>query len=113
MKKKLITGINLVLLVILIVLNIVCIIKYSLNNDSLLMIVLATMCILLYFFGIVFTDTTVKIIHAISLKLYKNSGNINVPCFVEAKRTFKNRLIYILICCNVCLLMSLLTYLFN
>lgn len=75
------------------------------------MLVFAIIFLILYIFGVLFPNTIVKFIHQISLKLYKNSENINVPSLIEAKRTFLKRLIYILVCCNICLLLSLITYL--
>ena len=110
MKNKLVTAINLLMLVLLFVLNIVLIHKFGVNSDSILTLVFAIIFALLYVFGRIFPDITTKCIHAISLKLYKNSQNIDIPIFIEAKRIFMRRLIYILICCNICLLLSLLTY---
>ena len=83
----------------------------KINNDGIFMLVFAIIFLILYIFGVLFPNTIVKFIHQISLKLYKNSENINVPSLIEAKRTFLKRLIYILVCCNICLLLSLITYL--
>lgn len=112
MKRKIVTFINMVFLVILGILNVMFINKIGLNNDSLLMLVFATILLLIYILGILFPNPMVKLIHSFSLKLYRNSENINVPSLVEAKRTFIRRLIYILTGCNLCLLLSFLTYLF-
>lgn len=112
MKNKLVTIINLLILVLLSTINVVFISKNGINNDSLIMLVFAIIFILLYIFGMLFPNIIVKFIHSISLKLYKNSENISVPVFTEAKRRFIRRLIYILIYCNICLFISWLTYLF-
>lgn len=112
MKKKVVTIINLFILGILCIANITFLCIEEINNDSILILTLAIIFLLLYVLGILFPNTTVKFIHGISLKLYKKSENINVPSLVEAKRTFLRRLKYILICCNIFLLLSLLTYLF-
>ena len=112
MKKKIITLVNMLLFVILSIFNIIFISQIGLNNDSLLMLVFALILMLLYLFGVIFPNSTAKFIHSFSSKLYRNSENINVPSFIEAKRTFIKRLTYILIGGNLCLILSLLTYLF-
>ena len=112
MKKKIVTLINLFVLCILCIANIMLICNMKINNDGIFMLVFATIFLLLYIFGFSFPNKTVKFIHQLSLKLYKHSGSINVPSLIEAKRTFLKRLIYILVCCNICLFLSLLTYLF-
>ncbi len=112
MKKKIVTIVNLFILCILSIGNVMFLYNKRLNNDSILMLVFAIIFLLYYILGILFPNMIVKFIHQISLKLYKNSENIKVPALIEAKRTFVKRLIYTLICCNICLLLSLLTYLF-
>lgn len=110
MKKKIVTLINLFVLCILCIVNIIFLCNMKINNDGILMSVFAIIFLLLYILGIAFTNITIKFVHQISQKVYKNSESINIPSLIEAKRTFSKRLIYILICCNTCLL--LLTYLF-
>ena len=83
----------------------------KINNDGIFMLAFAIIFLILYILGVLFPNTIVKFIHQISLKLYKNSENINVPSLIEAKSTFLKRLIYILVCCNICLFLSLITYL--
>ena len=112
MKKKIVTLINLFILCILCVGNSIFIYSGEINNDSLLMLVFAIICLLLYFLGVLFPNVTVKFIHKVCIKLDKNSENISVPSLIVAKRIFLKRLVYILICCNICLVLSLLTYLF-
>ena len=84
---------------------------FKINNDGIVMLVFAIIFLILYILGGLFPNTTVKFIQQISLKMYKNSENINVPSLIEAKRIFLKRLIYILVCCNICLFLSLITYL--
>lgn len=112
MKKNIVTLINLFILCILCIVNITLLCVEGINNDSILMLVFAIIFLLLYILGCLFPNIVVKFIHQISLKLYKNSANIVVPSLIEAKKIFLKRLKYILICCNVCLVLSLLTYLF-
>jgi hypothetical protein len=111
MKKKIVTLINLFILCTLCIINVIFLCNMKINNDGILMLAFAIIFLILYILGVLFPNTIVKIIHQISLKLYKNSENINVPSLIEAKRTFLKRLIYILVCCNICLLLSLITYL--
>ena len=110
MRKKGIEIANLFILCVLSIGNVVFIRNDGFHDDSLLMFVLATVFFLLYVFGRVFPNMTVKFIHRICIKLYKNSDTIDIPVFVEAKRTFQKRLPYILVCCNICLFISLLIY---
>ena len=56
------------------------------------MLVFAIICLLLYFMGALFPNLTVKFIHQVSLKLYRNSENIDVPPLIEAQRIFLKRL---------------------
>ena len=112
MKKKIVTLINLLLLCILCIANITFLCSMKIDNDGIVMLVFAIIFLLLYVLGIAFPNMTVKFIHQISQKVYKNSESINIPTLIEAKRTFSKRLIYILICCKTCLFLSLLTYLF-
>ena len=112
MKKKIVTLINLIVLFILCIGNGIFLYGKEINDDSILMLVFAAIFFMLYILGVLFPNTTIKILHKFSLKMYKNSENINVPSLIEAKRTFLKRLIFILICSNICLFLSLLTYLF-
>ena len=113
MKKNFITVINLTLLITLCTLNIFAICDKGINDGSLIMLVFAIIFISLYIGGVIFPNAITKAIYSICLKLYKNSDNIRIPVFIEAKRTFIRRLKYMLICCNICLLISLITYLFH
>ena len=110
MKKKIVTLINIIVLFLLCIGNGICIYSKEINNDSILMLVFAIIFLILYILGVLFPNTTVKFIHRICCKLYMNTASIEVPCLIEAKRTFLKRLIYILVCCNICLFLSLLTY---
>ena len=47
-------------------------------NDGILMLVFAIIFLILYILGVLFPNTTVKFIHQISLKMYKNSENTNI-----------------------------------
>lgn len=111
MKKKIVTLINLFILCALCIINVIFLCNMKINNDGIVMLVFAIIFLILYILGVLFPNTTVKFIHQISLKMYKNSENINVPSLIEAKRIFLKRLIYILVCCNICLFLSLITYL--
>ncbi len=111
MKKKIVTLINLFILCALCIVNVIFLCNMKINNDGIVMLVFAIIFLILYILGVLFPNTTVKFIYQISLKMYKNSGNINVPSLIEAKRTFLKRLIYILVGCNICLFLSLITYL--
>ena len=113
MKKRIVVLINLLISCILCIGNGIFMYGKEINNDSILMLVFAIIFLLVYIAGVLFPDVTVKFIHKISFKIYKNSGSINVPSLIEAKRTFLKRLTYLLVCCNVCLFLSLLTYLFK
>ena len=108
MKKKITTLINLLILCMLVIGNIILLNDKAVTNDSILMLVFAIIFLLIYIWGVVFPNLTVKFIYQISLKLYETSENIIVPSFVEAKRTFLKRLIYFLVCSNICLFLSLL-----
>ncbi len=112
MKKRIISIINLILFSLLALVNIYFIHKEGVIGDNIILFTLALICFMLYFFGSIFPDKTIKIIHNFSKKIYKNSYTIEVPVFSEARNIFLKRLLYFLICCNLLLTLSVFVYLF-
>ena len=111
MKKRIVTLINLFLFFILCIANVLFMCNAESNNDSEIAIVFALFLFLVYVLGTLFPNVTVKIIHKIAQGY--DQTFFNVPIFEEAKRHFSKRKIYILIGCNICLLLSLIVFLFD
>lgn len=103
---------NVLVSVLLVALNAVLLYKYGLNNDSLFIISLAVLCIFIFLLGIICPNKIVKSILNFLKKIYKNSDTINPPVEIEAKRTFLNRLKYILFLANILLSLSIVSILF-
>ena len=87
--------------------------KYELNGSGWLIIVLAGICFFLYVFGNVCPNKTVKIIHKVSKKIYKNSNIVEIPVEIEARRIFQRRLIYLIVTTNILLILLIFAIIFN
>ena len=72
MKKKIVTLINLFILCVLCIINVIFLCNMKINNDGIVMLVFAIIFLILYILGVLFPNTTVKFIHQISFKMYKN-----------------------------------------
>jgi len=108
MKKRVLEITSGLLLVLLTSIDVLLIAKFGLTNDCWLLIGLALFCFVLYLVGRFFPHSTIAVIYKLSKKIYRNSHNVSVPIFDEAKKTFKNRLPYLLIIVNLLMLLLML-----
>ncbi len=108
MKKRALEITNLFLLVSLTSVDVLLIAKFGLTNDGWLLIGLALFCFTIYLVGRIFPHFTVTLIYKLSKRIYRDSDNVSVPVWDEAKKTFKSRLSYLLVIVNFLMLLLML-----
>ena len=112
MKKQTLLILNIFIFILQTIIDIILIIQNGFHNDGLLIIVLAILCFIIYFFGSIFPNRTVDFIYNLSRKIYKKSDTIQLPTLLEAKQIFQNRLIYLLLLVNILLILFMIIVLF-
>lgn len=113
MKKRALEITNGLLLVSLTSIDILLILKFELTNDCWLLIALALFCFIIYLLGKIFPHYTVTVIYKLSRKIYKKSDDVSIPIIDEARKTFENRLPYLLTIVNILMLLLMLIILLN
>ena len=107
--KNVVKVINVALFLLLSILNIVFILEYGTNTDTILLTFAIVICLLVFLLGLIIPNKISVFIYRIGVRLFQKSSSIQIPVESEAKRIFKRRVWYWLVIVNFLMVMLLVS----